>query len=81
MGHQANPELYHGTGPLRASGADEDRVSSYSQVFGSKLTALAEKNDKIVAITAAMPDGTGLSQFQLRYWNRFYDVRLLNSMQ
>lgn len=71
---EANPELYHGTGPLRASRADEDRVSSYSQVFGSKLTALAEKNDKIVAITAAMPDGTGLSQFQLRWPDRFYDV-------
>lgn len=71
---EANPELYHGTGPLKASGVAAKCAPSYSQVFGSRLTALAEEDDKIVAITAAMPDGTGLSQFQQRWPDRFYDV-------
>jgi 1-deoxy-D-xylulose-5-phosphate synthase len=70
---EANPEFYHGTGPLRDSEASEP-VPSYSQVFGRETGFLAKKNDKMVAITAAMPDGTGLSQFKELYGQRFFDV-------
>ena len=71
---EANPELYHGTGPLQVAPTTKPLVPSYSQVFGSKLIDLAEQNDRIVAISAAMPDGTGLSDFKNRWPERFYDV-------
>lgn len=47
---------------------------TYSSAFGSKLLSLAKDNPKIVAISAAMPDGTGLSEFKKKYPNRFFDV-------
>jgi 1-deoxy-D-xylulose-5-phosphate synthase len=46
----------------------------YSQIFGDALIELAEKDDKIVAITAAMPTGTGLCRFKEKFPNRFFDV-------
>ncbi len=46
----------------------------YSKVFGEKLVKLAEKNNDIVAITAAMPSGTGLNTFKKKYPKRFFDV-------
>jgi 1-deoxy-D-xylulose-5-phosphate synthase len=71
---EANPELYHGTGPLETLKSAQSQLPSYSQVFGEKLSALAQENDKIVAVTAAMPDGTGLSQFKEHWPDRFFDV-------
>ena len=47
---------------------------SYTRVFSDALLDHAAKDDKIVAVTAAMPDGTGLSQFASRYPSRFFDV-------
>ncbi len=47
---------------------------SYTRVFSDTLLELAARDDKIVAVTAAMPDGTGLSQFASRYPSRFFDV-------
>ena len=47
---------------------------SYTDVFSKSLIKLAEKNDKIVAITAAMADGTGLKRFKNKYPDRFFDV-------
>ncbi|MDD5449641.1 MAG: 1-deoxy-D-xylulose-5-phosphate synthase [Candidatus Omnitrophica bacterium] len=47
---------------------------TYTQVFGEHLVELAKKNDKIVAITAAMPDGTGLAEFSRQFPSRFFDV-------
>ena len=70
------PEKYHGIGPFDKKtgtvigGVKED----YSYVFGKKLINLAENNEKIVAVSAAMPSGTGLNEFKKRFWNRFYDV-------
>ncbi len=49
-------------------------VPSYTQVFGDTLVRLAQDNPKIVAITAAMPDGTGLVDFHKHFPDRFYDV-------
>jgi len=74
---QTNPEKFHGAAPFdRATG--EPLVNStkptYSSVFGETLVKLARKNDKIIAITAAMPEGTGLMHFARELPDRFYDV-------
>ena len=50
------------------------KSKDYSKIFGDELIKLAEKNDKIVAITAAMSDGTGLTDFKQKFSNRFFDV-------
>ena len=71
---EEDPRRYHGVSPLRVVDPSKKKVQSYSQVFGNTLTALAEENKKIVAITAAMPDGTGLSGFAKRFPDRFFDV-------
>ena len=49
-------------------------LKSYSNVFGEKLVELAENDEKIVAITAAMMSGTGLKLFQKKFEKRFFDV-------
>lgn len=49
-------------------------VPSYTSIFGKVITEIAEKNEKVVGITAAMPDGTGMDIFQKRFPERYYDV-------
>jgi 1-deoxy-D-xylulose-5-phosphate synthase len=74
---QANPEKFHGSGPFDpATGAPRRRsgVPSYSEVFGRTMIKLAAADEKVVAITAAMPDGTGLGPFAKAYPDRFFDV-------
>ena len=71
-----NPDLYHGVNTFdKDSGQilikEED---SYSNTFSKKIVELAHDNDKIVAITAAMPKGTGLEEFKMKYPKRFFDV-------
>ena len=46
----------------------------YTDVFSEKICELAEKDPRIVAVTAAMPDGTGLSRFAKQFPDRFFDV-------
>ena len=69
---------FHGTGPFDiASGRKISKPGApptYTSVFGKTLVELAENDDKIVAITAAMPDGTGTNQFAKRFPERFFDV-------
>ncbi len=73
-----NPSLFHGVGPfdintgkvLKGKGG----AASYTAVFGSTLSKLASEDERIIAITAAMPDGTGLSGFAKEYPERFFDV-------
>ena len=70
------PSLYHGIGPFKletGSPVSGNRLT-YSEVFGNTLTELAEQDMRIIAITAAMKEGTGLEQFAKRYPERFYDV-------
>jgi 1-deoxy-D-xylulose-5-phosphate synthase len=55
---------------LKSSGSR----TTYSMVFGNTLVSIAEKHDDVVAITAAMPDGTGLVGFRDRFPRRFFDV-------
>jgi 1-deoxy-D-xylulose-5-phosphate synthase len=73
---EKNPGIFHGIGPFdietgqpRSSGK-----KSYSEIFGSCLVELAQKDERIVAITAAMTEGTGLSEFVRKFPKRFYDV-------
>lgn len=71
------PETWHGTGSFDVeSGTALTRsvAPSYSQIFGSTLERLAARDPRIVAITAAMQSGTGLSSFAKRFPDRFFDV-------
>lgn len=71
------PSAYHGFGPIQVTtGASKSKpaLKTYSQVFGEALCELAERDPKVVAISAAMPDGTGLSEFARRFPDRFFDV-------
>ena len=69
------PNLYHGVAPFNLKqGITNKNDNSFSSLFGSQLTELAAHNKKIVAITAAMCNGTGLAPFKKLYPNRFFDV-------
>ena len=72
-----NPELFHGIGSFNMRTGEPDHKSDgteYSDIFGKAMMHLAAKNDKVVAITAAMAAGTGLNDFRKQYPERFYDV-------
>lgn len=70
-----NPSKFHGVGPFDLkTGKVFSHSVTYSDIFGKTLVSLAKKNKKIVAITAAMKDGVGLSEFALKYPDRFFDV-------
>jgi len=73
---EQNPGVFHGTGPFhRATGTlPSSQSPTYSQVFGAALMRLAREDRRVVAITAAMPDGTGLGEFAREFPGRFFDV-------
>lgn len=74
---EERPVQFHGPGPFEiASGTMIKKVEppSYSQVFSQTLVELAQDRPEIVAITAAMPDGTKLDYFQSRFPDRYFDV-------
>ena len=73
---EKEPDKYHATAPfdLETGKSKKEKKTDYSKVFGNKLVESAKKNPKIVAITASMKDGTGLSQFQKEFPKRFFDV-------
>lgn len=72
---EEHPDKYHGVGRFDpVTGKMPEAKPCYSSVFGSKLTQLAEINHNIVAITAAMCAGTGLTGFSERFPDRFFDV-------
>lgn len=70
------PEKFHGVGEFDVNTGSplKFKASDYSYIFGEKLVSLARKNKSIVAITAAMKDGTGLSKFSSTFPSRFFDV-------
>ncbi len=71
------PSKFHGIDPFdRISGEvfGKKDSPSYTDVFSKAITKLADRNRKITAITAAMPDGTGLKKFKQRHPDKFYDV-------
>lgn len=70
-----NPQKFHGISPFdKETGETKKSGETYSDRFGSTMLSLAEKNKKLVAITGAMPNGTGLDEFMKRYKKRFFDV-------
>ena len=71
---EKDPMSFHGIGKLKGVKSKEQRPPSYSEVFGNTLCDLAAKDRRIVAITAAMPQGTGLSGFMQQFPERFFDV-------
>ena len=75
---EENPDKFHATAPfdINTGKSKVKKSADYSKVFGEKLVKLAKKNDKIVAITAAMRDGTGLTNFAKEFPNRFFDVAI-----
>ena len=68
---ESDPVSYHGFSPKTSKKAPRP---SFTQVFSRVLTAAAEKDERITAITAAMTDGTGLTEFEHRFPDRFFDV-------
>lgn len=73
---EETPENFHGVSSFDLKTGEKIKKSGkdYSKVFGEKLVELAEKNEKIVAVTAAMKDGTGLKSFSEKFPDRFFDV-------
>ena len=74
---ETNPSKFHGTGPFDPATGNSLKPGggpSYSAVFGNKLTEIAEDNNKVVAISAAMLEGTGLSGFAKAFPERTFDV-------
>lgn len=74
---EAGPDKFHGPGPFDIATGERLSTGSgltYTEVFGRAMVRLAEKDDRVVAITAAMPEGTGLTEFARRFPKRFFDV-------
>ncbi len=75
---EESPNKFHGTGPYEiATGkkiTNPNAPITYTEVFGKTITELADADKKIVGITAAMPDGTGLTTFAKAHSERFFDV-------
>jgi 1-deoxy-D-xylulose-5-phosphate synthase len=79
---ECNPSQYHGTPPFdRETGmvGRKSSVLSYTEVFGQTMIKLATHNNKVVAISAAMSDGTGLDKFATQFPDRFFDVGIAES--
>ncbi len=78
---ESDPTSFHGVGSFdiatgKSCGADSGKPCppSYTQVFGQTMVRLGEENSKVIGITAAMPQGTGLDAFSTRFPDRFFDV-------
>ncbi|MCJ7646498.1 1-deoxy-D-xylulose-5-phosphate synthase [bacterium] len=73
---EREPIKFHGTLPfyILTGETEKSKIPSYTEVFSQALIDLAKSNEKIVAITAAMPQGTGLDAFQKEFPKRYFDV-------
>jgi 1-deoxy-D-xylulose-5-phosphate synthase len=75
---ETDPTGFHGLGKFDPDTGEPRKslseVPSYTEVFGDTLVRLAREDARIVAITAAMPDGTGLVDFREQFKDRFFDV-------
>lgn len=74
---ERKPSRFHGIEPFDKETGDvlhPKTKPAYTDIFSKTMLSLAEKNKKIVAITAAMADGTGLTKFSRKYPDRFFDV-------
>ncbi|MCD8110103.1 MAG: 1-deoxy-D-xylulose-5-phosphate synthase [Clostridiales bacterium] len=74
---ELRPNRFHGIGPFDVATGEplqKKKKPNYTDVFSAVICKIAEKNNRIVALTAAMADGTGLRRFRQRYPERFFDV-------
>lgn len=75
---EAKPALFHGVGPFEAETGKvlkgKGGAASYTGVFGEAIRKIAADDDRVIALTAAMPDGTGLTAFASDFPQRFFDV-------
>ncbi len=71
---EEDPERFHGIGSFDEATGESKSGLNNSKIFANTRCRLAEKDEKIVAVTAAMPTGTGLSAFRDRFPDRFFDV-------
>lgn len=73
---EENPDRFHGASPFHMETGEEKsaKKEGFSDVFGSEIVKIAEKNPKVCAITAAMQNGCGLDRFAERFPERFFDV-------
>ena len=73
---EKNPDRFHATGPfdIKTGKNKKEKKADYSKIMGETLIELAHKNEKIVAITASMKDGTGLGAFAKEFPDRFFDI-------
>ncbi len=73
---EENPHDFHAVPPFEIETGEAISTSGpgYSDIFGGELARLAQTDESVVAITAAMQQGTGLSEFSKKYPNRFFDV-------
>ena len=75
---EQNPVYFHGVGCFDVETGDSTAPQcsgpSYTRIFGDFMVRLARENEKVVAVTAAMPEGTGLSEFARQFPKRFFDV-------
>ena len=73
---EENPDKFHATPPfdIETGKPKKEKKPDYSKVFGEKIVEMAKKDSRIVAITASMKDGTGLTKFQKEFPNRFFDI-------
>lgn len=74
---EENPDKFHGIGPFdpdTGQGAKKSTQPTYTEIFSDTLLKIADDNDKVLAITAAMSGGTGLKPFASKYPSRFFDV-------
>lgn len=72
----AKPDKFHGLGKFQMDTGETAQVTAptYSELIGTKLASFADTNNRLVAITAAMPSGTGLVHFAKKHPSRFFDV-------
>ena len=74
---ESNARVFHGVSPFDVENGESEKSTgklTFTGAFADALVELAEKDERIVAITAAMSDGTGLHKFAERFPNRFFDV-------
>ncbi|AOT72974.1 1-deoxy-D-xylulose-5-phosphate synthase [Geosporobacter ferrireducens] len=73
---EEKPHAFHNVSSfeIRSGETLNDKKDSYSAIFGKEMVKLAGEESKLIAITAAMPDGTGLNEFSKKYPKRFFDV-------
>ena len=75
---EKNPVYFHGVGCFKIETGDKVAsqrcAPSYTEIFGNAMVELAAQDEKIIAVTAAMPEGTGLVEFSSQFPDRFFDV-------